>query len=290
MGLSLARNPNRPARYGLKGLTGEGRKQSYRALSLLEEHRPCLAFWTITLPSEALSQLGILGTLPTFQDHLRKYLERYLKDRGLPRLAVGVAELHPGRSKREGRPCPHWHVVFMGRKTRGHAWAITREELDGVIGRALVGAGVELPAGETWATFLATAGNIQPVKKSVRAYLSKYVTKGGNDTAPWIGTAWEGLIPRQWWFWTKALRLWTMKHVMPICREFLLWAHAYRRELEGAGMLRWKQFDLPDPKAPATFELNWLTLDHLAQVIAAWQLDAWDAEWHRTALIPKWQP
>jgi hypothetical protein len=256
----------------------------------MEEHRPLLAFWTVTLPPEALSQLGILGTLPVFQDHLRKFLERHLKGAKLPRWAVGVAELHPGRSRREGRPCPHWHVVFMGRKTRGHAWAITREGLDAVIERALVAAGVELPAGMTWAEFLRTAGNVQPVKKSVRAYLSKYVTKGGNDTAPWLESPWVSLIPRQWWFWTKEMRAWTLKHVMPIVRDFLIWAHDYRRELEARGLLRWKQFDLPDPKAPATFELNWLTLDHLAEVIGIWQMHQWDVEWHHNNCIPACLP
>lgn len=290
MGLSLARNSDRPARYGLKGLTSNGRKQSYRALSLMEEHRACLAFWTVTLPTEALMQLSLLDSLPKFQDHLRNYLDRYLKSRGLPRWAVGVAELHPARSLREGMPCPHWHVVFMGRKTRGHKWAISREELDGVIGRALVAAGVELPAGVPMDRFLATAGNVQPVKKSVRAYLAKYVTKAGNDTAPWVGTPFEALIPRQWWFWTKEIRLWTLKHLLPIVRDFLIWAHEYRHALDKAGLIRWKQFDLPDPKAPATFEINWLSLEHIAQVIAAWQLDQWDAEWHRNASIRPCQP
>jgi hypothetical protein len=168
----------------------------------------------------------------------------------------------------------------MGRKTRGHAWAISREGLDAVIERALVAAGVELPDGITWAEFLRTAGNVQPVKKSVRAYLSKYVTKGGNDTAPWLESPWATLIPRQWWFWTKEMRAWTLKHVMPIVRDFLIWAHEYRRELEARGLLRWKQFDLPDPRAPATFEINWLTLEHLAEVIGIWQMHQWDVEWH----------
>jgi hypothetical protein len=248
----------------------------------MEERRPLLAFWTVTLPSAALDQLAVLQSVSIFQDHLRKYLERHLKSNGLCRWAVGVVELHPARSRREGRPCPHWHLVFLGRRSRSHPWAIEREVLDRVIERALVAAGVECPAGLSWSEFLQSAGNVQPVKASARAYLSKYCTKSGNDTAPWVGTASEALLPRQWWFWTKAIRAWTLRHVLPLARAFLVWAHENRFELETRELLRSKQFDLPDPRAPATFELNWISLEHLAEVISIWQTAVWDAEWHQS--------
>lgn len=284
LGLSLARNSKTPPRYGLNGLPSAGRKQVWRALALLEEMRPLLSFWTVSLPTESMSALCQAGTLPLFQDRLRKELSRRLRAAGLPDLVVGVAELQPRRSRAEGRPCPHWHVVFQGRKHRSSSWALGREQLDGVIAAALQSAGVALPD-------LRSAGNVQQVKRSVRAYLSKYMTKGSGDCARWVGSSHENLIPHQWWFWTRSLRAWTLEHVLPVAFPFLAWVHEHREQLEALGLARWRLLDLPDPRAPLTYEVNWLECCNVAQLIYLWQTDQWDAEWHRQSRLSlKWQP
>jgi len=273
LGLSLAPNSERPARYGLQGLPSPGRKNVWRALALLEEMRPLLSFWTISLPSESLTALALAGTLPAFQDRVRRELSRLLIKAGLPDLVVGVAELQPKRSRAEGRPCPHWHVVFQGRRNRGAGWALNREQLDGVIGAALASAGAPVPD-------LSTAGNVQQVKKSVRAYLSKYMTKGSGDCAQWVGTDQEALIPHQWWFWTRRLRAWVLEHILPLAFPFLAWVHANREAIADQGLARFRVLDLPDPRAPLTFEINWLDCSSVAQLAYLWQLDEWDASWH----------
>ena len=278
LGLSLAPNSERPDRYGLKGLPAKGRKQVWRALALLEEMRPLLSFWTISLPTESLTALDREGTLPAFQDRVRQELSRLLRRAGLPDLVVGVAELQPRRSRVEGRPCPHWHIVFQGRRTRGSAWALSREQLDGVIAAALASAGVRAPD-------LRSAGNVQQVKRSVRAYLSKYMTKGSGDCAEWVGSSHENLIPRQWWFWTRRLRSWVLQHVFPIAFPFLAWVHLHRQELEELGLARWRLLDLPDPRAPLTYEINWLECANVGQIVYLWQTDSWDAEWHRQSRL-----
>jgi len=283
LGLSLAPNSKRPPRYGLSGLPAAGRKSVWRALALLEEMRPLLSFWTISLPSESLTALDQLGTLPAFQDRLRKELARLLKGAGLPALVVGVAELQPKRTRAEGRPCPHWHIVFQGRKDRGSRWALSRAQLDGAIAAALATAGVRAPD-------LRSAGNVQQVKRSVRAYLSKYMTKGSGDCAPWVGSSHENLIPHQWWFWTGQLRAWVFEHIFPITFPFLAWVHEYRQELEAQGLVRFRRLELSDPAAPITYEANWLRCDLLAQLVYIWQLDAWDAEWSGKFRLLSWQP
>jgi len=274
LGLSLAPNSERPDRYGLNGLPAAGRKSVWRALALLEEMRPLLSFWTISLPSESLTALDQLGTLPAFQDRVRRELARQLRAAGLPALIVGVAELQPKRSRVEGRPCPHWHIVFQGRKNRGSRWALSRELLDGVIAAALASAGVRAPD-------LRSAGNVQQVKRSVRAYLSKYMTKGCGDCAAWVGSSHENLIPHQWWFWTAPLRAWVLQHIFPIAFPFLAWVHEHRQQLEPLGLARFRRLELSDPAAPITYEVNWLGCAELGQLIAIWQLDAWDADWWR---------
>lgn len=282
LGLSLAPNPKRPPRYGLQGMPAAGRKSVWRALALLEEMRPLLSFWTVSLPTESLSALREADTLPAFQDRLRKELSRLLRAKGLPDLVVGVAELQPARTRAAGFPCPHWHIVFQGRKDRRSPWALSRADLDGVIAAALATAGVRAPA-------LRSAGNVQQVRKSVRAYLAKYMTKGSGDCARWVGSSHEALIPRQWWFWTRRLRAWVLEHVLPVAFEFLAWVHQYREQLQARELARFRQLDLSDPRAPVTWEVNWQSCEHVAQLIYLWQLDSWDAQWERDSRLFLWQ-
>jgi hypothetical protein len=106
------------------------------------------------------------------------------------------------------------------------------------------------------------------------------MTKGGNDTAPHVGGPWEALLPRQWWFWSRPLRDWVLQHILPVAFPFLCWVHLHRQELQELGLIRLRLLDLPDPRAPLTFEVNWLSLEHCAEVIRLWQDDVWDAHWH----------
>jgi hypothetical protein len=281
LGLSLARNSKRPPRYGLKGLPATGRKQVWRALALLEDERRVLSFWTVSLPTDALIALARLDAWPLFQDRVRKELGRKLQAAGLPVRLVGVAELQPKRSRAAGFPCPHLHLVFQGRKSPSAHWALSPADLDEVIRAALATAGVHAPDGTKAEEWLATAGNVQQVKRSVRAYLSKYMTKGSGDTARWIGHEAEALLPRQWWFWSRPLRAWVIEHVFPLAFPFMKWVHAHREGLEEMGLARFRVLPLDDPRAPLTFEVSWLTCGHLGQLVYLWQTDEWDREWFR---------
>jgi hypothetical protein len=289
LGLSLVQRSKKGSREGLKGLPAAGRKQVWRALALLEEMRPLLSFWTVSLPTAALSALAQGDTWPQFQDRLRKELGRKLQAAGLPALLVGVVELQPKRSRAAGMACPHLHLVFQGRKSRGSHWALSPADLDGVIRAALATAGVPVPDGIDGEAFLQSAGNVQQVRKSVRAYLSKYMTKGGNDVAPFIGSESEALLPRRWWFWSRPLRSWVLEHVLPIAFPFLLWVHLHRQELQELGLVRMRILDLPDPRAPLTFEVDWLSPENCAEVIRIWQDDIWDANWHEKYRLYQWQ-
>ena len=283
LGLSLAPNSKRPPRYGLQGMPAAGRKSVWRALALLEEMRPLLSFWTISLPTESLTGLAEADSLPTFQDRVRKELSRLLRAAGLPDLVVGVAELQPARSRAAGMPCPHWHVVFQGRRDRRSPWALSKAQLDGVIAAALASAGVRGPD-------LRAAGNVQQVRRSVRAYLAKYMTKGSGDCAQWRGGPHEALIPRQWWFWTRSLRAWVLEHVLPLAFDFLAWVHEHREPIGRRELAKFRQLELSDPRAPITWEVAWLSCEKLAALVYLWQLDQWDADWERKTRATPWQP
>jgi hypothetical protein len=289
LGLSLGPNSKRPPRYGLQGLTPAGRKQVWRALALLEDDRRLLSFWTVSLPTASLLALAQGDSWMVFQDRVRKELARLLRRAGLPVRLVGVVELQPQRSHAAGFPCPHLHVVFQGRRSPTAHWALSPADLDGVIRAALASAGAPAPDGIDGQAFLKAAGNVQQVRKSVRAYLSKYMTKGGNDTAPHVGGPWEALLPRQWWFWSRPLRDWVLQHVFPIAFPFLCWVHLHRQELQELGLIRLRVLDLPDPRAPMTFEVNWQSPEHCAEVIRIWQDDVWDANWHAGNRVWMWE-
>jgi hypothetical protein len=279
LGLSLAQRSKRGTREGLKGLPAAGRKQVWRSLALLEDDRRLLSFWTVSLPTASLLALARADSLPVFQDRLRKELARRLQRAGLPARLVGVVELQPQRSRAAGIPCPHWHVVFQGRKSPGHHWALSPADLDEVIRAALASAGAPVPPDCDAAEFLKAAGNVQQVKRSVRAYLSKYMTKGSGDTSRWVGTEAEALLPRRWWFWSRPLRSFVMAHVFPIAFGFLCWCHKHRRDIEEAGLARWRLLPLSDERAPLTYEISWLRTSFVAELVAVWQEDEWDEEW-----------
>jgi hypothetical protein len=124
----------------------------------------------------------------------------------------------------------------------------------------------------------------------VRAYLAVYMTKEHINPAPFVGGPWEALIPRQWWFWTKELRELVGRHILPLCFEFLNWVHCHRDAIQARGLAQFRLLDLPDPRAPNTWEINWGDCGNVAQLVAAWQLDRWDADWQLSERIRTWQP
>jgi hypothetical protein len=111
------------------------------------------------------------------------------------------------------------------------------------------------------------------------------MTKGSGDCAEWVGSSHENLIPHQWWFWTRRLRGWVLRHVFPIAFPFLAWVHEHREQIEALGLARWRVLDLPDPRAPLTYEVNWLECANVAEIVYLWQTDSWDAEWHRLSRL-----
>jgi hypothetical protein len=242
-----------------------------------------LSFWTITLPGWALEQLSLDDLWPTFQDRIRKELGRNLSAAGIEPQLVAVVELQPKRTRREGRPCPHLHIVFRGRHHRWAPWALDPLKLDVIIMRSLRTCGVEAPDGDD--DCLAQAGNVQQVKKSVRAYLACYLTRKACEVAPHVGGPWENLLPRQWWFWSKPMKREVDRHCFRLHLPFLLWVHEHREALSARGMIGHRRIDIPDPRAPRTWEIDWLDCDHLAAVVSAWQTDDWDIGWHRSYAI-----
>lgn len=257
-------------RYGLNGLTGSGRREIWRSLKLLEEHRSQLFFWTITLPDQALEEIAAGGGWSAFQDRVRKELVRLLLDRMGEALVVGVAEVQPKRLRNHGTYAPHLHVAFVGRRHGWSRWAFDHADLDRIIVSAAMTAGASSFEPKA-------AGNVAPVRASVCAYMAKYMTKGSQRVD--VCLALMSLVPRQWWFRSTAMLRWVRKHVTPICLRFLSWVHEHRFPLEEARLIRHRQVEGLPPSAPVCWRVDWIGPEQLAQVLALYHEWQWDAEW-----------
>jgi hypothetical protein len=254
-------------------LTDQGRREIARSCAVLDDSTGRLAFWTVTLSPAQWDEIEALDSMAAFSEAIRHRLHRALRRRGLRALVIGVWELHPKRSRDEGRPVPHLHVCFEARQHRKARWALSRERLDWIIVQALVAARVSDRA-------LVANGQVQPVKKSVGRYLSHYMKKGGAPLAV-CGRGFQ-LCPRQWWFRTAALKRLVGGLAVALPLRFIAWVHQNHGPLEWAELLWWAPVALPDARAPATYSVQWRGVSELAQAIARWHESEWEAEWRET--------
>ena len=201
LGSSKESNSQNQSRYGLSGISHSATRDIRNMLTLMEDFREKLAFITVTLPDEDYAHMAGTNIWPDFQRRYVDLLTRHLKAHGDPALVVGVVEIGDVRAKRTGRPMPHLHVCCTGYGTRlgRKKFLLSPEVNDELIELAARYAGIP--------THLrGVAGNIQPIKKSVANYVSKYLTKQAKPADLDLSDGWEDLIPRQWWNRSAAAR------------------------------------------------------------------------------------
>ena len=197
----------------------------------MEEIKSRTAFWTVTLPDDDYLILKELGTWQTFQRRLIDRLVQYLKEHGDPGLVIGVVELGPKRSARTQTPMPHIHIVTTGwgRMLRNGTWLLNPGVVEWLIAMAAQDAG--LPARER-----AAASNIQPVRASVRSYLSKYLSKAVHVEDVRTDDGWENLIPHQWWNRSQALKEYVDGCIFHLPPAFAAFVVQQRNRLESLGL------------------------------------------------------
>jgi hypothetical protein len=179
-------------------------------------------------------------------------------------------ELHPERSKAEGRPCPHIHVAFVGRSHSRARWALSTADLDLIIVKALV-------AAQCFDLEVKAAGNVQPVKKSVGAYLSHYLKKGAGSVGVCLGPF--RTVPRQWFFQSRQLLQLVRRLTIRLPLPFVSFLHERWQVISDAGWGQWQQVEIADPRAPAVFSIIWDSVAAVAEALAWWQEAVWDADW-----------
>jgi hypothetical protein len=230
----------------LNGLTRTGRQRLVAGCSLLEERRRCLSFWTITLDDSVMAELLELDSWHVFQGRIRQLLTRHLAEHGLEPLVLAVVELHPKRSIQAGQALPHLHVLFQGKADSRQGWAFRPDQLDELIIRALAFAGVTREA-------VPAAGKVEQIRKSVRRYLAKYVSKAPRQLAAGSDLAMLGdprLCPRQWWFMSARLLALIVEATRFLPPEFLAWLCDNRTPPRPGAPYVVQRAAIPDPRAP----------------------------------------
>jgi hypothetical protein len=270
-GLVLARNSDTQGkRNGWKGITPGARRSVHRSCAALEDQRRRVAFWTITLSPEQLDWIERYDRWPDFQQAIRHRLVRALRARGLRPLVVGVVEIHPERSMREGRICPHIHVAFVGRQHGWGRWALSTADLDLIICKALM-------AAQCFDLEVRACGNVQPVRRSVGSYLGSYMKKGSGPVPVCLENF--ELCPRQWFFRSRELLRLVRMMTVPLPIPFVTWVHDRRDWLAAQGLLECGRIPIAEPRAPAVFGILWGSVANVAAVLAQWHEDIWEAEW-----------
>ena len=191
------------AKYGMKGLTGKGRKMIRSGAFLLEQRlgKEDVVMITLTVPTLGLdARRAVAKSWGKLTNRLLQHLSRELLKAGRAPAIVGCVEVQTGRLKKFREGYLHLHLICPAHSNAGRTWAIDAralrawwaEALERVIGTNLT----QLPRIET-----------AIVEKSVEAYLAKYLSKGSDEELDaFIGDLGEDCVPGQWWFCSTVMR------------------------------------------------------------------------------------
>jgi len=228
LGLSKEGNSQNQSRRGLSGMPHAATRKVRGMLALMEDFRERLCFGTCSLPDEDLHRMAGTDMWPRFQRRYIDLITQHLKQHGDEALVVAVVEIGDIRARRTGRPLPHIHFVCSGygKRKRNGRWLFDRSDHDRIIAKAAQYAG--LPACARPA-----AGNIQPIRKSVKNYVSKYLTKQAPVKDVDLSDGYEELIPRQWWNRSEAACALLDGHLFKLPQGFAAFVVQRQAELEG---------------------------------------------------------
>lgn len=204
---------------GTNGITSLGRRRVIDGCVLLEQMygKKRLGFGTLTIPGLSKGGLAVVNkNWAKLIDRFHKVLRRLYAKRGLEPHIVGVTEVQTGRLKNRDEFALHYHFVYPSCDVPGDWW-FTAKFIRATWQRLVMAVMVEYGCNED-VKFSASV-SLQPVRKSARNYLSKYMSKGKADCEGFIEAGHIDELPRQWWACTKPLRNRIKSAIMPLSSE-----------------------------------------------------------------------
>jgi hypothetical protein len=184
------------ARKGLGGITRKGRKSVVNGGLIIESYfeRSRLSFVTLTVPPLPESSRDNLNqgwgeTCHRFKTGLGDRLRPY----GLDGVWVYCSEVQEKRFLDTNEVYLHLHLVFPNKLRGSKSWLLSIPDLRELWIAAMRPAAPEVDQCP-WVQVKA-----EPVKKSVKGYLGKYLSKGAQLTQEVIDAGLADHLPKHWW-------------------------------------------------------------------------------------------
>jgi len=219
LGLSAVANHHRPAprRYGLKGISANGRNKVYEGAKLLErKYGRRLGFYTLTCPyidSSLIYEFNRnIGEIVRrwFQELRRMYEAKACNFR-----YVAVIEIQSKRFEETGIPVLHIHYIANCYCGHGREWVLNADEIRYLWMRTVAQVcGVEVDT--------SSSVDAQVVKKSASGYLAKYISKG-SGVVEFLADIAPSQLPRQWWSMSASIRDGLKKLTVQIPQSIAEW-------------------------------------------------------------------
>ena len=215
-------------RYGSKGITRFGKKNisCFGAILSRKYRNEHLGFGTATIPRFSDCILRAIGQ--QWGEIVRRFfqkLRRSCKKKGREFIYYGVTEIQEKRYKSYGIPVPHLHWGYVCRDNKRSEFYFTPDDArrfwQQSVTESLSRVGVT-PIGKhvNWRASIDT----QVVKKSIGAYMSKYLSKGARCVQKMIDEGFESMLPKQWWFacmqMKKAVKKSTVRMTQDECASY----------------------------------------------------------------------
>lgn len=202
LGLSSIQRCRGTKREGLKGITNYGRRQISEGCFVLERSffRRGLGMYTFTCPyTDDSDVVAFAENWATILKRLLERISRLYATRGQKLHYVGCVELQEKRYKRSGQICPHLHFIANCRLPGNKEFIVSADELRQIWQEVCKNATKKIvPVG--------ASVDCSVVRKSAEAYLSKYMSKGG-EIVEECAESFPQSLPRRWWCISKSLRL-----------------------------------------------------------------------------------
>lgn len=221
------------AKRGTGGINRSQRRLARSGCSLLERdhERKHLVLETLTCPP---AFAGILNSEWSKALHIYyKWHDRRAIAAGLDPRRVGVTEIQEKRLENHGQFALHEHFVYQGRHP-GKTWAMNPNQKRRAWIRALkLATGRDCSEEETKVCI-----DLKPIKKSVKSYLGKYLSKGSAIVKDLIERGYADQIPSTWVHRSQAMLESFRKSTVKLYGERAEWAAQILRE-SGAEYVAW---------------------------------------------------
>lgn len=201
-------------KYGKKGITSYGRKMVRNGGDVLQKsvdgrYNRLLVMGTLTVPS--YSEESMLNISRNWSNITRRFYQECKREYARKRYRfdyVGVTEIQPKRLQERGELGLHIHFLYVAIRLGRGKWVLHDSWVRNKWGHILADY-----LGENEPVQLPNYRR-ESVKTSAAAYLSKYLSKGGEQVQQVAEQFGEEYIPSQWWTISHDLRQCIHKHTI----------------------------------------------------------------------------